>query len=119
MRNTPYDIPSLAEGSIEETDAIAGSIANELNRLLLIIRNCGQFLRAEVSDSGPSRVYLVELLAAAERATRIAAQLHAMAQSHVHREPSPEPRLTVSRAAIKEIRDAESFPRPLGASPKP
>ena len=90
MRDTLYDIPGIADVQVEGPDTIAGSIASDLSRLLLIIRSCCQFLRIELRDSGPTRVYLSELLAAAERATKLAAQLHAISRSHVQRADEAE-----------------------------
>ena len=113
MRDTPYDIPSITDVQVEGPDTLAGSIASDLSRLLLIIRSCCQFLRIELRDSGPTRVYLSELLAAAERATKLAAQLHAISRSHVQRADESD------RGRMQNLRTAPARSTRLDDTPRP
>ncbi len=76
---------STIDAPSDEAGKLSGNIARELNELMLIIRGCGAFLRENLEESNPSRAHVRELLEATERATKLAAQLHAYSRSQVRR----------------------------------
>jgi hypothetical protein len=85
---------STIEAPSDEAGKLSGNIARELNELMLIIRGCGAFLRENLDESNPSRAHVRELLEASERATKLAAQLHAFSRSQVRRTIARRPRRT-------------------------
>jgi hypothetical protein len=85
---------STIESPSDEAGKLSGNIARELNELMLIIRGCGAFLRENLDERNPSRAHVRELLEASERATKLAAQLHAFSRSQVRRTIARPPRRT-------------------------
>ena len=85
---------STTEAPSDEAGKLSGNIARELNELMLIIRGCGAFLRENLDERNPSRAHVRELLEATERATKLAAQLHAYSRSQVRRTVTRPPRRT-------------------------
>jgi hypothetical protein len=80
-----FQFRSTTDAPSDDAGKLTGSIARELNELMLIIRGCGAFLRENLDESNPSRAHVRELVHATERATKLAAQLHAFSRSHVRR----------------------------------
>jgi hypothetical protein len=85
---------STIEPPSDEAGRLTGGIASELTELMLIVRGCGAFLRENLDESNPSRARVRELLEASERATKLAAQLHAFSRSQVRRTVARPPRRT-------------------------
>jgi hypothetical protein len=89
-----FQFRSTTEPQSNDAGKLTGNVAGELNELMLVIRGCCAFLRENLSESNPCRAHVRELLQATERATRLAAQLHAYSRSQVRRPMARAPRRT-------------------------
>lgn len=96
----PLEIEVMTDGS----GRLTATVARELTALLQVVRRCAAFLRAGLADGDPRQTGVGEILSATERATSLAARLHAFSRSRVAR-PEVQPDL-------EPPQDARQPPRP-------
>lgn len=79
---------------------LAGSIAHDFSNLLMVIRNAGALLRAQLERDDESQELVSELLHAADRATKLTRQLQAIGRAQLLRPDFVRP-----AEVVREIRD--------------
>jgi signal transduction histidine kinase len=73
----------LQSQKMEAIGQLAGGIAHDFNNLLTVIVGCGELALDDLGEAHPSRMNLLELLAASNRATLMTRQLLAFSRQQV------------------------------------
>jgi len=71
--------------SLDAISDLAGSLSHDFNNLLMVMRNCGVFLREDLDAGDPRQEYVNDLLEAAERAEHLVSQLQAFGRTQMLR----------------------------------
>ena len=71
--------------SLDAISDLAGSLSHDFNNLLMVMRNCGVFLREDLDPGDPCQEYVTDLLEAAERAEHLVSQLQAFGRTQMLR----------------------------------
>lgn len=95
-------VTSSSEG-VETTADLAAGLSHDFNNLLMVMRNCGVFLREELPDGDSRQRYVTELLKATDRAEQLINQLQAFGRAQMLRPEYIKP-ADVVRAMTERIR---------------
>lgn len=88
---------------VETIADLAAGLSHDFNNLLMVMRNCGVFLREGLPEADSLQHYVTELLAATDRAERLISQLQAFGRAQVLRPEYIKP-ADVVRAMTERIR---------------
>src|SRR5687767_14903394 len=88
---------------VETIADLAAGLSHDFNNLLMVMRNCGVFLREGLPEGDSRQRYVTELLAATDRAEELISQLQAFGRAQVLHPEYIKP-ADVVRAMTERIR---------------
>ncbi|MEX2154821.1 MAG: response regulator [Gemmatimonadaceae bacterium] len=90
-------------GAVESTADLAAGLSHDFNNILMVMRNCGVFLREGLAEGDSLQRYVTELLKATDRAELLISQLQAFGRAQMLRPEIIRP-ADIVRAMTQKIR---------------